>query len=94
MMARFEATMLKMSLLGFDQSALTNCSDVIPVPTGTVQDPFVPAGLTLDDLQPACSSSAFPTVTTVAGAFRCRRLRISPLRVRANADWIMTVFNV
>ena len=69
MMARFEATMLKMSLLGFDQSALTDCSDVIPVPTGTVQDPFVPAGLTLDDLQPACSSSTFPTVTTVAGAF-------------------------
>ena len=69
MMARFEAMMLKMSLLSFDQGTLTNCSDVIPVPTGMVQDPFVPAGLTLDDLQPACSSSAFPTVTTVAGAF-------------------------
>ena len=79
MMARFEATMLKMSLLGFDQTALTDCSDVIPVPTGTVQDPFIPAGLTLDDLQPACSSSAFPTVTTVAGAFIAVVLRISSL---------------
>ena len=78
MLEKFEVTMLKMSLLGFDQSTLTDCSDVIPTATGTVQDPFIPAGLTVDDLQPACSSSAFPTVTTVAGAFRCsRRLRIS-----------------
>ena len=70
MIQKFEQTVLKMSLLGFDKSKLTDCSDIIPVPSGTVQDPFVPAGLTLDDLQPACSSSAFPTVTTVAGAFR------------------------
>ena len=56
-----------MSLLGFDQSALTDCSDVIPTASGTVQDPFLPAGLTTDDLQPACSSSAFPAVSTVAG---------------------------
>nr|QOW95911.1 manganese peroxidase GbMnP_U6011 [Ganoderma boninense] len=68
MLQKFEVTMLKMSLLGFDQSALTDCSDVIPTATGTVQDPFLPAGLTVDDLQPACSSSAFPTVNTVAGA--------------------------
>ena len=60
-------------------TTMLDCSDVIPVPTGTVQDPFVPAGLTLDDLQPACSSSAFPTVTTVAGAFVAVVLRISSL---------------
>ena len=67
MLQKFEETMLKMSLLGFDQSALTDCSDVIPTASGTVQDPFLPAGLTTDDLQPACSSSAFPAVSTVAG---------------------------
>nr|QOW95910.1 manganese peroxidase GbMnP_U87 [Ganoderma boninense] len=68
MMQKFEGAMLKMSLLGFNQSDLTDCSDVIPTATGTVQDPFLPAGLTVDDLQPACSSSAFPTLNTVAGA--------------------------
>ncbi len=67
MLQKFEQTMLKMSLLGFDQSALTDCSDVIPIATGTVKDPFIPAGLTVDDLQPACAATPFPTVDIVAG---------------------------
>nr|ACA48488.1 manganese peroxidase [Ganoderma lucidum]ACD44889.1 manganase peroxidase [Ganoderma lucidum] len=68
MLEKFQVTMLKMSLLGFDQTTLTDCSDVIPAATGTVKDPFLPAGLTTDDLQPACSSTPFPTVSAVAGA--------------------------
>nr|QOW95912.1 manganese peroxidase GbMnP_U35959 [Ganoderma boninense] len=67
MLQKFEVTMLKMSLLGFNQSDLTDCSDVIPTATGTVQDPFLPAGLSVDDLQSACSTSAFPSVSTVSG---------------------------
>ncbi|KAI1791340.1 manganese peroxidase [Ganoderma leucocontextum] len=67
MLASFEEVMKKLSTLGFDRSALTDCSDVIPTATGTVADPFIPAGLSLDDLQPACSETPFPTVVTVAG---------------------------
>ncbi|KAI1791353.1 manganese peroxidase [Ganoderma leucocontextum] len=44
MLQKFEQTVLKMSLVGFNQSALTDCSDVIPIATGTVQDPFLPRG--------------------------------------------------
>ena len=77
MLEKFQVTMKKMSLLGFNQSALTDCSDVIPTATGTVQDPFLPAGLTTDDLQPACSATPFPTVATVAGAF-AERVIYSP----------------
>ena len=67
MLQKFQQVMKKLSTLGFSQAALTDCSDVIPVPTGTVADPFLPAGLTVDDLQPACSATPFPTVATVAG---------------------------
>ena len=67
MLEKFTQTMLKMSLLGFNQSTLTNCSDVIPISTGTVSDPFLPAGLTMDDIVPACDSTPFPTLSTVAG---------------------------
>lgn len=59
--------MQKLSLLGFDQSTLTDCSDVIPVPTGTVQDPFLPAGITMDDLEIVCTTTAFPTLSAVPG---------------------------
>ncbi|EJF57768.1 manganese peroxidase [Dichomitus squalens LYAD-421 SS1] len=68
MLARFEQVMLKLSLLGFDQSTLTDCSDVIPTATGTVADPFIPAGLSTDDIQAACSSTPFPTVSVLGGA--------------------------
>ncbi|TBU55612.1 manganese-repressed peroxidase [Dichomitus squalens] len=68
MLARFEGVMQKLSLLGFNQSALTDCSDVIPTATGTVADPFIPAGLSTDDIQAACSSTPFPTVSVLGGA--------------------------
>ncbi len=67
MLAGFEEVMRKLSTLGFDRSVLTDCSDVIPAATGTVAEPFIPSGLSLADLQPACSASPFPTVATVAG---------------------------
>ena len=68
MLQKFEQTMLKLSLLGFSQSALTDCSDVIPTATGTVADPFIPAGLSLDDIESACSSTPFPSLPVAPGA--------------------------
>ncbi|KAI8994064.1 manganese-repressed peroxidase [Trametes punicea] len=67
MLEKFQQTVLKLSLLGFNQSTLTNCSDVIPVPTGTVADPFLPAGKTMDDIEAACSSTPFPSLSAVPG---------------------------
>ncbi|KAI0712917.1 manganese-repressed peroxidase [Cerioporus squamosus] len=73
MLAKFQQVMKKLSLLGFDQSTLTDCSDVIPVPTGTVPDPFLPAGKSMSDIEPACSSTPFPTLSAVAGAISLLR---------------------
>ncbi|KAH9894790.1 hypothetical protein C8Q73DRAFT_471167 [Cubamyces lactineus] len=67
MLQKFEQTVLKLSLLGFDQSTLTDCSDVIPVATGTVADPFLPAGMTMDDIEASCDSTPFPSLSAVPG---------------------------
>lgn len=67
MIQKFEQTVLKMSLLGFDKSKLTDCSDIIPVPSGTVQDPFLPAGMSMSDIEPACAATPFPTLPTAPG---------------------------
>ncbi|KAI0328375.1 manganese-repressed peroxidase [Cubamyces sp. BRFM 1775] len=67
MLQKFEQTVLKLSLLGFDQSTLTDCSDVIPVATGTVADPFLPAGMTMDDIESSCDSTPFPSLSAVPG---------------------------
>ena len=59
--------MQKLATVGQDPNRLIDCSDVIPVPTGTVADPFLPAGITTDDIQAACSSTPFPTVSVLGG---------------------------
>ncbi|KAL7281055.1 hypothetical protein ACG7TL_004357 [Trametes sanguinea] len=67
MLQKFEQTVLKLSLLGFDQSTLTDCSDVIPTATGTVADPFLPAGKSMSDIEAACSATPFPSLSAVPG---------------------------
>ncbi|KAI0768821.1 manganese-repressed peroxidase [Trametes elegans] len=67
MLQKFEQTLLKMSLLGFDKSALTDCSDVIPTATGTVADPFLPAGKVQADIEAACASTPFPSLSAAPG---------------------------
>ncbi|KAI0819309.1 heme peroxidase [Trametes gibbosa] len=69
MLQKFEQTVLKLSLLGFDKTTLTDCSDVIPVATGTVADPFLPAGKTMADIEAACASTPFPTLSAAPGTF-------------------------
>ena len=69
MLQKFELTVLQLSLLGFDQSTLTDCSDVIPIATGTVADPFLPAGMSMDDIEASCIISPFPSLSAVPG--RC-----------------------
>lgn len=79
MLQKFEQTMRKMSLLGFDESTLTDCSDVIPTPSGTVADPFIPAGLAMSDIEAACASTPFPTLSAVPGMSTLYRYRTGEL---------------
>ena len=69
MLEKFEVTMLKMSLLGFDQSTLTDCSDVIPTsPALALKVPVLPAGTSMDDIEASCQETPFPTLDVAAGA--------------------------
>ncbi|KAL1944843.1 hypothetical protein VTO73DRAFT_2463 [Trametes versicolor] len=68
MVAKFVQTVQKLSLLGFDQSTLTDCSDVIPTPSGSPAAGVLPAGKSFDDIQASCTTSAFPTtIATLSG---------------------------
>ena len=54
MIQKFEQTVLKMSLLGFDKSKLTDCSDIIPAPKAQNFGASVfPAGKSLADVEQA-----------------------------------------
>ena len=59
----------RLGLLGVDQSTLIDCSEVIPqpppLPEGSI--PHFPAGLTMDDVEPACAETPFPTFPTDPG---------------------------
>jgi hypothetical protein len=56
MASQFGAAMLKMQLLGQDQSKLTDCSDVIPVPKTFAGPIKYPASFSQSDVQIAVSS--------------------------------------
>nr|QNH91263.1 peroxidase [Pleurotus tuber-regium] len=64
---RFAATMLKMSLLGQDQSQMIDCSDVIPVPKPLVGTAHLPAGATHNDVEQACATTPFPAIAADPG---------------------------
>lgn len=53
MQSSFKAAMLKLSLLGQDQSKMVDCSDVIPVPASVTTSPHLPAGMTQNDIEQA-----------------------------------------
>ncbi|KAL0958842.1 hypothetical protein HGRIS_014160 [Hohenbuehelia grisea] len=63
----FKAAMLKLSILGHKQSDLIDCSDVIPVPKPVIGKPHLPAGSKQSDIEQACASAPFPSLTADAG---------------------------
>ncbi|KAF7359632.1 Peroxidase [Mycena venus] len=67
MQNQFKAAMAKMAILGQNKANLIDCSDVIPVPQGVTTTPHLPANKTMDDIEQACSTSRFPTLTTDPG---------------------------
>ncbi|TCD71217.1 Versatile peroxidase vpl1 [Steccherinum ochraceum] len=64
---RFSDVVLKLSLLGHDQSTLTDCSEIIPVPQTINVPATFPAGLTIADVEQACVGTAFPSLATDPG---------------------------
>lgn len=82
---RFSQTLLKLSLLGQDQSLLTDCSEVIPVPQTINVQAFFPDGLTNDDVEQAVCDFLTKYQLTLADDLACsalprpsRRSRVSP----------------
>ncbi|KAJ6551134.1 manganese peroxidase 3 [Mycena capillaripes] len=65
--AKFRAAMSKMAIIGHNRADLVDCSDVIPVPKAVVGTPHLPAGKTMDDIEQACTTAPFPTLTADPG---------------------------
>ncbi|KXN90156.1 Versatile peroxidase VPL1 [Leucoagaricus sp. SymC.cos] len=67
MASEFKAAMLKLSLLGQDRSKMVDCSEVIPTPPRISNTPHLPAGQSMNDIEQACATAAFPTLTADPG---------------------------
>ncbi|KAF8884501.1 manganese peroxidase 1 [Infundibulicybe gibba] len=68
MVSKFETVMKKMAVLGQNPGHLTDCSEVIPVPSRPLtKKPSLPAGKKLSDIQAACKATPFPSLTADAG---------------------------
>ncbi|TBU33775.1 manganese-dependent peroxidase [Dichomitus squalens] len=63
----FKAAFRRMSVLGHDESALIDCSELVPVPPAPASVAHLPAGVTHNDIEQACASTPFPTLPTDPG---------------------------
>ncbi|KAJ7670132.1 manganese-dependent peroxidase [Mycena polygramma] len=63
----FKAAMNKMAVIGQNPKSMIDCSDVIPVPKPVVGKAHLPAGKSMNDIEQACASTAFPTLTADPG---------------------------
>jgi len=68
MVSKFEAVMKKLAVVGHNPLTLTDCSEVIPVPSKAKSNvATLPAGKTLKDIQGSCKTSPFPSLKTAPG---------------------------
>ncbi|KAJ6577683.1 manganese peroxidase 3 [Mycena capillaripes] len=65
--SEFRAAMAKLAVIGQNTKNLIDCSDVIPVPKAVTGKAHLPAGKTMSDIEQACASAAFPTLTADPG---------------------------
>jgi len=65
--AKFRAAMSKMAIIGHSRANMVDCSDVIPMPKPLVGSPHLPAGKTMADIEQACSTAPFPSLTADPG---------------------------
>ncbi|ESK91435.1 manganese peroxidase [Moniliophthora roreri MCA 2997] len=69
MQTRFRDAMSKLALLGQKRENLVDCSEIIPTPKTLTSKPFLPAGKSMKDIEPACSATPFPVLTAQSGRF-------------------------
>ncbi|KII92123.1 hypothetical protein PLICRDRAFT_461658 [Plicaturopsis crispa FD-325 SS-3] len=67
MQSAFKSAMAKLAVVGQDTSKLIDCSEVIPTPKAVTTTPHLPAGLNLGDIEQACSTTPFPTISADPG---------------------------
>ena len=64
----FKSAMTKMAILGHDRRTLIDCSEVIPVPSKQLtHSPHLPAGFSMSDIEQACATKPFPSLTADPG---------------------------
>ncbi|KAF7348922.1 Peroxidase [Mycena venus] len=63
----FRAAMAKMAVIGQNTAKMIDCSDVIPVPKPVTGKAHLPAGKSMADIEQACATAAFPTLTADPG---------------------------
>ena len=59
--------MLKLSTLGQNTKNMIDCSEVIPTPKPANVKAHLPAGKTMNDIEQACATAAFPSLTADPG---------------------------
>ncbi|KAF7793725.1 hypothetical protein EIP86_004841 [Pleurotus ostreatoroseus] len=64
---RFQFIFQAMGQLGTNPDDLIDCSDVLAIPPPLSTTPHFPAGLTIQDVEPACAETPFPTLPTDPG---------------------------
>ncbi|KAJ7463273.1 manganese peroxidase 3 [Mycena latifolia] len=67
MQTEFRAAMAKLAVIGQNTAHMVDCSDVIPVPKPVIGKAHLPAGATMNDIEQACATAAFPTLTADPG---------------------------
>lgn len=68
MVAKFESVMQRMAIVGFSASDLIDCSEIIPTPSSSnIQVAYLPAGMTMDDLDQSCPGVPFPSLSAQPG---------------------------
>ncbi|KAG5352195.1 Versatile peroxidase vpl2 [Termitomyces sp. Mn162] len=67
MQSQFADAFLKMGLIGQNQHNMVDCSEVLPTPPSLKPNPHLPAGETMNDIEQACATSPFPSLTAQPG---------------------------
>ncbi|TCD71229.1 hypothetical protein EIP91_011707 [Steccherinum ochraceum] len=64
---RFSDVVLKLTLLGHDQSTMVDCTEVVPVPQILTSPAFFPPTLSNKNVEQACQGTPFPVLRTAPG---------------------------
>ncbi|KAJ6542959.1 manganese peroxidase 3 [Mycena capillaripes] len=67
MQTEFRAAMAKLAVIGQNTAKMVDCSDVIPIPKPVTGKAHLPAGKSMADIEQACATAAFPTLTADPG---------------------------